>query len=183
MNRKMKNGFTGMLLLLLLATVSCGEKKAPKTEQERLSEAIASLQDSLFNEQQELNEDKAARMVGLYQEYAEKFPDAPETPKYLFLAADVARALGRYDLRVDNYRKILEKYPDYKGKDLVVFLLATTLDADLNRREEAAFYYNRVVQTVKDTNLVNDARVRLETVDSLTYDQMIERIIRQEIVE
>jgi tetratricopeptide (TPR) repeat protein len=94
-------------------------------------------------------------------------------------AADIATAINKPLVKEKNYKRILEKYPDYPKTEIVTYLLAFTLDADLNDREQAKGYYQKIIDTAKDTNFVRDAKIRMSNIDSLTYDQFIEKIISQ----
>lgn len=187
----MKNWTSLGILFIALVFAACGnqengqENGAEETAQptiEELKQKISEKEEVLFNETRMVDPEKGMEMIGLYQDFANLYPDEKETPRYLYLAADIAGAINKPKIKVDNYKRILEKYPNYKGKDNVVYLLAFTLDAELNFRDEARKYYEETVKTGADTNLVRDAKIRLETIDSLTFDQLQEKIISGQLL-
>lgn len=170
-------------LALAFAMIACGgEKEAVRTE-ESLRADIKTMEDSLFGSSTTLDKEAAEKMIALYIDFANEFPKAKEAPEYLMKAADVATAINKPRIKEDSYRKIIQNYPDYPRMDAVKYLLAFTLDAELDKREEAKDWYNEVVNTVKDTNFVRDAKVRLKTIDSLNYDQFVNMIINNQVVQ
>lgn len=171
------------ILSLTIFFFACGnenntdEREAKPLTQEEFLVEIKAMEKSLFSSMT-MNKDSAEKMIALYNDYARNFPEAKEAPDYLYKAADVAGSLNKPKIKVENYKTILEKYPDWSGSGQVHYLLAFTLDAELNQREEAKKYYLDVIANGKDTNFVRDSRYRMTTIDSLTYDEFIDFIIK-----
>ncbi|HRE74501.1 MAG TPA: hypothetical protein PK637_06150 [Flavobacteriales bacterium] len=158
--------------------IACGSGNEPEARtEEKLRQEIKAMEDSLFGSTAAFNKEAAEKMIALYMDFANEFPKAKEAPDYLLKAADVATAVNKPRIKEDCYKRIIENYPDFNRLDAVKYLLAFTLDAELNNREEAKTWYNEVIKTVKDTNFVRDSKVRMNTIDSLNYDQFIEMII------
>lgn len=174
-------------LLGFFAFISCGsDEQAAKQEEnkpqskEQMREDIAAMEKELFSASGTIaDENKAMKMIALYTDFVGLYPGEPECPQYLFLACDIAGAINKPRIKVENYKKILENYPDYDKNGSVAYLLAMTYDADMNQREDAKTYYQRVIESGKDTNLVRDAKIRMETIDSLTYSQWMEKLVSQ----
>lgn len=170
--------------LLLIVLVACGgnnnsEEKKEVTEAS-LKADIKQMEDSLFGANSTLNKESAEKMIAMYMDFAGLYPKTKEAPDYLMKAADVATAINKPSVKEECYKKIINEYPDYPRMDVVKYLLAFTLDAELNQRGEAKEWYNKVVAEVKDTNFVRDAKVRLKSIDSLDYEAFMQMIINQQ---
>jgi outer membrane protein assembly factor BamD (BamD/ComL family) len=168
-------------LVFFFASCGNGSKENAETAkptEEGMRAEIKKMEDSLFTSNT-LDPEKANAMIGKYNDFADLYPESKEAPEYLMKAADIATAINKPLVKEKNYKRILEKYPDYPKAEIVTYLLAFTLDADLNDREQAKGYYQKIIDTAKDTNFVRDAKIRMSNIDSLTYDQFIEKIISQ----
>lgn len=175
----MKNSIVFLFSLFLLACSSPVENDPNEVKlmtQEELLNEIKSLEEGLYSSLT-LDLKKAEQIIAYYNDYATRFPQAKEAPSFLNKAADVAGAIERPKIKVQNYKTILEKYPEWPGCDQVKYLLAFTLDNDMNQREEAKSYYQQVIETGKDSNFVRDSKFRMLTIDSLTYDEFVNQII------
>jgi len=174
-------------ILALSVLIACGSKdNQEKTEdvnphsKEQMQKDITAMEKELFSSNGTIaDEDKAMKMIALYTDFVGLFPDDPNCPKYLFLASDIAGAINKPKIRVQNYTKILENYPSYDKNGSVEYLLAMTYDADLDQREDAKKHYENVIKTGEDSNLVRDATIRMQTIDSLSYSQWMEKLVSQ----
>lgn len=169
------------MLFSALFLFSCGGEKNPEVvrTEESLRAEIKSMEDSLFAPNATLDKESAEKIIALYIDFANEFPKAKDAPDFLLKAADVATAINKPRIKEDSYKKIINNYPDFPKMEAVKYLLAFTLDAELDKRDEAKEWYNEVVHTVKDTNFVRDSKVRLKSIDSLNYDQFVQMIINQ----
>lgn len=176
-----------ILVLSIAVFAACGSKenevedeKNDPHSKEKMQEDIKEMEKSLFSNTGTIaDEDKAMKMIALYSDFVGLYPEDPNCPRYLFLAADIAGGINKPKIRVQNYTKILEKYPDYDKNGSVEYLLALTYDADLDQREDAKKHYGSVIKNGKDTNLVRDAGIRMQTIDSLSYNQWMEKLVSQ----
>ena len=66
-----------------------------------------------------------------------------------------------YDGARDRLQEIIETYPDFSRMDEVVFLMGEA-HAKLGKTETAVDYYNKLLKTYPDSELVKKARERLE---------------------
>jgi tetratricopeptide (TPR) repeat protein len=179
--KMMKTGTLIPLLCLALTILSACAGKEVRNEEQVADQAamydeIKVMEKDLFNETMTIDEKKAMQMIGKYNDYAELFPDDTNSARFLYLAADIAGGINKPKIKIQNYSKILERYPEFKGREHVTYLLAFTYDYDMNNREEAKKYYNQVLETAKDSNFVRDAKVRLSTIDRMTYQQYLDSI-------
>ena len=66
-----------------------------------------------------------------------------------------------YDGARDRLQEIIETYPDFSRMDEVVFLMGEA-HSKLGKTETAVDYYNKLLKTYPDSELVKKARERLE---------------------
>lgn len=66
-----------------------------------------------------------------------------------------------YDGARDRLQEIIETYPDFSRMDEVVFLMGEA-HAKLGKAETAIDYYNKLLKTYPDSELVKKARERLD---------------------
>ncbi|HEX5735207.1 MAG TPA: outer membrane protein assembly factor BamD [Blastocatellia bacterium] len=66
-----------------------------------------------------------------------------------------------YDGARDRLQEIIETYPDFSRMDEVVFLMGEA-HAKLGKTETAVDYYNKLLKTYPDSELVKKARERLD---------------------
>ena len=66
-----------------------------------------------------------------------------------------------YDGARDRLQEIIETYPDFSRMDEVVFLMGEAHEK-LGKTEAAADYYNKLLKTYPDSELVKKARERLD---------------------
>jgi hypothetical protein len=119
----------------------------------------------------------ARKMISMYWDFAQYHKDDPMAPEYLLRAGDIAGGINDPYLRADCYKFLSDSFPKFNKIENAWYLLAFTYDADLNNREAAKPYYLQVIQSAKDTNLVADSKARMQTIDSLTYDELVQKII------
>ena len=164
-----------LLIAIILLVYSCNSDNSdPKAK--RLK-TIDSLEQVLKNAQGLPDEKTARKMISMYWDFASHHKDDPMAAEYLLRAGDIAGGINDPYLRADCYRYLTDSFPDFKKIENAWYLLAFTYDADLNNREAAKSYYLKVIEAAKDTNLVADSKARMQSIDSLTYDEMVEKII------
>lgn len=159
---------------------SCGESVEHKSKKENLREGITAYEDSLANLQKDPQ--KAAKITSLAQielinrlkTYTKAFPKDTFSADCLFKihmiyehlrAPREARAYGD---------TLLERFPDYKNRLLVIESLGSSYD--INAPRDTAMvrkYYNLLLQEPKiPTQKKKDIKARLAKLD-LTFEEYI----------
>lgn len=159
---------------------SCGESAEHKSKKENLREGITAYEDSLANLQKDPQ--KAAKITSLAQielinrlkTYTKAFPKDTFSADCLFKihmiyehlrAPREARAYGD---------TLLERFPDYKNRLLVIESLGSSYD--INAPRDTAMvrkYYNLLLQEPKiPTQKKKDIKARLAKLD-LTFEEYI----------
>lgn len=125
----------------------------PKAE---LSKKIEELEKELYAAQ-ELNEDKAKKMISLYETYYQNYFKDQVCADYLFKAGELAENINQAYRAIDFYTKCYEEYPAYKLNNLCLFRMANLYDFKLNDYIKAKALYMEVKEKYPKTDLAKDA--------------------------
>ena len=177
------------IALVALVAVSCGSSESGSEEQnmekviklrnpkdiskeERLTE-IRSLEEELKNGGDQPDAKIARKLMAAYMEFSNFQREEPETPDFLFKAAELARYIGRPKKAIDLYSDLFNGFPSYPRRVETLNLIAFIYDYDLNEKEKASETYAMIIENFPDHKLADDARARLETID-LSDEELIE---------
>jgi len=130
-----------------------------KTEvpaKEDLLKKIIELEKELYTAQ-ELNEDKAKKMISLYESYYQNYFKDYRCADYLFKAGELAENINQPYRAIGFYTKCYEEYPAYKLNDLCLFRMANLYDFKLNNYIKAKALYMEVKVKFPKSDLAKDA--------------------------
>lgn len=166
--------------------VSCGSSKKESEESKPTTEVSPEKQkarlqelDQEFLTATKLDEKKAKEFVGLCMEFADANPKDKDVPMYLEKGGLVAGALKKYRLKTELLQFILDKYRDYPNYTNVIYLQAVAWDTEMKDAATAKKYYLMVLEQHKDSGIIESTNTRLETIDSLTYEQHVDMLIKK----
>jgi outer membrane protein assembly factor BamD (BamD/ComL family) len=169
---------TLLYLVITLVLTGCGEKK--KTESIDLGTQIKTAE-SKIDINKPIDKKNLLLLANLYNKFVDSLPKDPKSPVYLIKAGDFYGTLQMQDKKCEQYKNLLNKYPDFKDADMVMYLLASAYDSDLNNRTEAKKYYELYIEKYPNSIYVGDAKSRLTTIDSLSFKDLENMIIRKEL--
>ena len=183
-NCKMMNKL--FLFIAIVLFVACSsDKNEEKSKDEKVEnsdkvsvERLKEL-DEEFKTATVLDPKKAKEFVGLCMEYADAYPDEKDAPMYLEKGALVAGAIKKYRLKTQLFQFILDKYRGYENYTNVLYLQAVTWDTEMKDAATAKKYYLMTLEQHKDSGVIESAEIRLKTIDSLSYDQHVEMLIKK----
>ena len=149
---------TGMLLS------SCMNNASDNTQEESsLEDQISAQEEQLFgNENAKLNRREALEMVNLYKKFADKYPEDPRSPEFLFKAADISMNLNRPAPTIALFDNVLERYPDYEKAPTALFLKGFVLEDQMQNYEEARKVYELFLEKYPDSDFADDAEMSLK---------------------
>ena len=169
-------------VLFCFFLISCGETPEQKSKKENLREGISSYEDSLANLQKDPK--KAAKITSLAQielinrllAYSKAFPKDTFSADCLFKTHMIYEHL-RAPREARAYGDtLLQRFPDYKNKLLVIESLGSSYD--VNEPRDTAMvrkYYSLLLQSNKvDAQKKKDIKARLAKLD-LTFEQYISK--------
>jgi tetratricopeptide (TPR) repeat protein len=161
--------------MLLLAACS-GEKSGPSKEE--LIEDVSHFEDSL----KKLPANNAGGSA-LSVAYADKcllvyrnFPQSEEAPEYLDKAHVILSGAGLHRVAVQYADTLIQKYPNYKNRPMVLQSLASAYDIFIvpRRKDMVKRYYKQLLKENPDLPKEEKQMVqnRLDHID-LTFEEMI----------
>ncbi len=171
---------------IMILIISCGGKKEESKSESNSEtgkkpvdvERIKEL-DAEFRASTEIDEKKAKEFIGMCMEYADANEKAKDAPVWLENAALVAGAIKKYKLKTQLFDYIIEKHRGYPNYTNVIYLQAMAWDSEMKDASIAKKYYLMVMEQHKDSGIIASTEARLETIDSLSYDQHVEMLVRK----
>jgi len=109
-----------------------------------------------------LNRNEAFKYVDACEAYAASAPNDPQTPQYLFDAAEIAKLLRTYDKALGLYDRLITDYPDFDKTPSALFIKAFTLENELGKTEEAKEAYEMFLEKYPENDFADDAQFSLE---------------------
>lgn len=164
-------------LMVTLVACSGGEEKETITK-ESLVKEISLFEDSLKRNlipsgNRTTTIDYAEKCLAVYRNY----PKSKEAPKYLDKAHVILSSNGLHGLAVLYADTLINKYPNYKNRPMVLQSLASAYDLFIiPRKKELVFkYYNMLLK--ENPNLPKEERetvqFRLDNIDK-SFEELIE---------
>lgn len=151
---------TGMMAIMALLLSSCGGNSS-KTEREEWLEKIKSSETAMHKNPQ-LDPVLADSVIANYLGFTERFSEDGLTPDFLFKAAEICTAVGKYQQASVYYRQIREKYPKYPLYVESCYLEASLYDNYLNKDGDAKGLYQKLIEEFPDSPYSNDAKAALQ---------------------
>lgn len=168
----MKNSV--IVLMLAAALASCDSDSPTAAEEHAASNLqtrhawlaeIDSLENIVYVDTFDIEREETGELLRSYLEYTKVFVgDERNTPKFLYKAAALSRAVGLPAKALKLYDRILTDYPQWEKAPETAFLVAFTYDADLNEPEHAREAYQEVVDRYPGDHWALQAEERLKTV-------------------
>ncbi len=121
-----------------------------------LQKQITDLEKELYAAQ-ELNEDKAKKMVALYETYYQNYFKNYRCADYLFKAGELSENIHQPYRAIGFYTKCYEEYPAYKLNNLCLFRMANLYDFKLSNYIKAKALYMEVKEKFPKSDLAKDA--------------------------
>lgn len=110
--------------------------------------------------------------------FAKKHPQDSLAPEVLFRAADVARGAGEFGQAIQLWGQVWRNYPQHRLAPDALFLQAFTFDNDLQAREEARTYYQKVIDQYPDHPLAMQAAQLIEVLNK-SPDELVRQFEQQ----
>ncbi|MFM9007329.1 MAG: tetratricopeptide repeat protein [Bacteroidota bacterium] len=142
-----------LYLLIILAFVSCTQPQVG------MRDTIAGLEEELrIDTSTVINRPKTENLISLYLEYVAEFPDDTTSPSYLFRAAELSVAIGKYSDALAHFSQVMRYKNSPKAGD-ALFLQGFVTENYLQDPDEARELYQRFVRAFPNHPLADDAQV------------------------
>ncbi len=174
----MKVFLTGMVGLLVLLTACSGGAAKETVTKEALLQEVTVFEDSLKRNlipagSREVTINYAEKCLAVYR----NFPKSKEAPKYLDKAHVILSSNGLHGLAVLYADTLINKYPAYKNRPMVLQSLASAYDLFIipRKKELVVKYYKMLLK--ENPNLPKEERenvqFRLDNIDK-TFEELID---------
>lgn len=179
------------ILILSIAVASCGSN-ADKAENakptlEEVKVAIKQMEDSL--EYMGKDESRVKEVTNLTRiEYINRlkalylnYPENEEAPACLDKIHMVFSSMGTHTSAVAYLDTLIERYPDYKNRAMVLESQASNYDVFIEPRDSAKvrFYYNMLLKEFPNIDAEKRAGIKRRLkYNNLTFDQYIEMLMQ-----
>ena len=117
-------------------------------------------------------------MVEKSQQFVKAFPRNPAGAGYLFIGAEVARSLGRYEDAISMFSEVETNYPKHENAARALFLKGFTYEENLRNKDFAKKYYQEFLNKYPKHELAKEVKQLLTVVD-LTPEELVKRFQEQ----
>ena len=150
---------SSLAVILMTAMISCNLRTQDPVEK------IETLEQELFSEDAVFDEEgrkKARELVQLYIAYADAHPKDPESPGYIFKAADISMNLLDAGKAINLYNKIVYHYPDFEKAPESLFLVAYIYENYLESYGKAEEIYELFIAKYPEHEFADDAEMSIK---------------------
>ncbi|HLP56802.1 MAG TPA: hypothetical protein VK151_17315 [Fluviicola sp.] len=174
----MKALITGIVGLTILLTACSGGGEKQTLTKESLIKEVTLFEDSLKRNlvpsgSRETTMDYVEKCLAVYR----NFPKSEEAPKYLDKAHVILSSTGLHGLAVLYADTLINKYPAYKNRPMVLQSMASAYDLFIipRKKELVIKYYTMLLKENPDLPKEERENVqfRLDNIDK-TFDELIE---------
>jgi outer membrane protein assembly factor BamD (BamD/ComL family) len=157
--------YFGIIMIVgILLLISCNGSSDKTSEKEKSVEvSIAEMEKEFFSETQtKMDKRKALDLVKLYVQFADQNPADPQSPEYLFKAADISMNLNRPQQTIKLFDRILTNYPSSNKAPSSLFLKAFVYEDQLQDYDKAKKYYELFLVEYPNSEFADDAEVSIK---------------------
>lgn len=151
------------MLIIMFFIVGCGAKQKSLDE-------ISNLEKEMLNDSVSFNKERSEKILQLYTEFANEYPEHEKSSEYLFKAAEVANSLMISNEAIRLYNDFYQKYPDNSKAPICLFIQAFIYETQLNELNVAKEYYQNFLIKYPDHELAKDAKFSLENLGKSVED-------------
>lgn len=146
---------------------------APVPPRDSLLKQITTLEKELYASER-LDEQKAGRIVNLYEKYYQNYHRYPETPDFLFKAGEVTENINQPYRAIEFYTHCYEEYPAFKFHAECLFRMANLYDYKLNDYIKAKALYEEVKVQFPKSPWARDADAAIKLMGKSDQDMIRE---------
>jgi TolA-binding protein len=159
--------------ILLLAVVFIAVSGC-KPSKEKMTTEITNLEKELYaNTSGSIDKQKAEKMVALYTEFAEKFPEDSLSANYLFKAGEILMNISKNVEAIETYDKLISRFPKYSKTPDALFLQGFVLENNMKNIAKAREKYTEFMTKYPNNELATQVKFSLDNLGK-TPEQIIE---------
>lgn len=127
-----------------------------------------------------MDKDVAVKAIGDFSAYASYCENDSLSPVFYLKAGQVAQAIGSFSQAQAMLNNCLNKYPQFRNKGAVLFLLAQLYDDPnmLNDEPKAKEYYEQIIKEFPKSSYANDAMASIKNLGK-TDEELIQEFLKK----
>lgn len=156
------------LIALLIALTSLATTGCEKVSSRQDLESIQAMEKQADKEREKLLGGEAdTALIGelgrSYMTYADDYPQAPETPEFLFRAGELySNDLGNMEKSITIFKRNYQNYPDHETAANALFLIGYIYHNVLLNLVQAEKYYKEFLEKYPDHKMSRTAEFELQ---------------------
>ena len=169
-------------LLLLLCACSSKSKGVEAATEAQLITTLGQLESQLRESTgTTLDTAKINTFVQNAKTLAERFPQDSLAPLYLFRAAELRHATGKWAEAIELWGTVDTKFKNYQRSPEALFMQGFVSENDLQDRKQAIRYYEIFLAKHPQHPMADDARALIENLKKgITDQELIEQFEQQQ---
>ena len=141
--------------------MSCNSGKQPDSK-ESFQQKISSAESRVLLQDGTLLADSAQKLISLYSNYSDNYPQDSIATEYLFNAIDISLNLPQPQKTLQLIDRYLELYPQDSQAGTALFFKAFLYDQQLGDLDSAKQYYEQFLAQYPDHDFTDDAQAALK---------------------
>ena len=137
-------------LILLLAAVTCVRCSGQPEAEDAFAAAEQAAQATAV--------DSLSTAIGLYEQFAQRFPEHAYAAKALAMIGRLTQQQGDNAGAIRQYERLLASYPDSQYGDEAQFMVGFIYEENLGDLDKARDAYQKVIDRYPDSELATSAR-------------------------
>jgi TolA-binding protein len=143
---------------------------------------IMAAEDALYSKDEGfVDKGKAVELVGMYENYADNYPDDSMAVENLFKAAELCLNLGEGQRAIELYGRVITEYPDFRKVPECYFLTGYVYENYLGDLENAKIIYSAFLEKYPDNDFADDAEISIQNLGK-TPEELIKQFEEQQAV-
>ena len=115
-----------------------------------------------------------------YVKFADQYPDAPETPEFLFRAGELySNELQDFNKAITLFQRNYEKYPEHETAGNALFFVAYLYNNSVHDLIKSEKYYTEFLKKYPNHKMAQSARFELESL-GMSVDDVFEKLMGPE---
>jgi TolA-binding protein len=142
--------------------------------------ARAKASDAILMRAVVMDKEVARKAIADFSNYASYCESDSLAPVFYLKAGQVAQAIGSYSQAQAMLNNCLNKYPQFKNKGAVLFLLAQLYDDPkmLNDEPKAKEYYEQIIKEYPKTSYAGDAAASIKNLGK-TDEELVQEFLKK----
>lgn len=165
------------LFFIVLVVISCISPR------EKLENKIIDLETAVYSDTTGIiDKSKVADLIGLYVDFADKYPGDVKTPGYLYSAANVSMNLMDSQNAISLFDRLMTAYPDYEKASECLFMKGFIYDNNLQDYEMAKKIYLEFLEKYPDDEFADDAQASIDNLGK-SLEEIIQEFEKKNMTE